>query len=351
MPQDLAYCINVVKAIATTTLNNNNNAKASTSDRVKIIRIISLITILAIFAIAIIHLTKKADNEKSEPLTQTHNAPKESNLAVVDIQQGTTSKLTALAPLSQGLLIKKSWPDIELQGDLALHIDNLFEQYQSGDLKAGYILASNLQRCRGSVVKTLKDLNKNIEQAYELQEKYDLYKQGQLANHIEHLKETFHFCADIPEQTLNKELEIFDTLASQDYVPAQLSYGLRFDDWSQEQIDQYSKQLSQEQIQHSLLLQKKAKEYLNKAAFNGSSMALSLLSAKHRQTQPKDLVNALSFTLALLHITRNSHFVAEQEKIELTLKKQMNYQQINDAELKSKHIVSTIMHNGVIYDH
>ncbi len=241
-------------------------------------------------------------------------------------------------------LIEKTFPETELQGGLAQHLDDLIQRYENGDLDAGYVLAVNLKRCI-SAVSSKEALNKAYEDLDKVKTS-QFFDEQRRVQAKENRSQEFYYCEGVPKELTSQYFEILQNTAEQGSIAAQTYFVGTITPTFPEKIDH---QFTDEELQQLSVIREQYYRFLENAAHQGSFRAMLRVVVTNQPHLDNNPVKSLAYNLAILDLTTNDHTYAGHTEISNRLMAKMTPEQISQARDMSKEIIEIIRQNGTIY--
>ncbi len=241
-------------------------------------------------------------------------------------------------------LIEKTFPETELQGGLAQHLDDLIQRYENGDLDAGYVLAVNLSRCHG-VSESKSDLAKGFENVDKM-ERTEIFTEDRLTQAKQKMSDRYYYCEGVPKELIDQDFEILQNTAELGSIAAQTQFVSITSPTYPEKIDY---PFTEEEIQQLAVIREQFYRFIENTAHQGSLHAMLKMVTINKPHLGNNPVKSLAYNLAILDLTNSDHMYEMCTNISERLMAKMTPEQISQARDKSKEIIGIIRQNGTIY--
>lgn len=236
------------------------------------------------------------------------------------------------------------FPEVELHGGLAKHIDELREKYNQGDLEAGFILARGLERCMGAIT-TKEELERSFQNLESVQ-KSQFFDDERMAQEKERLSQLFDFCEGMPKVDVWDHFEVLQTTALRGSIAAQTDFVHSI---FPTDVEKDGHLYTPEERAQLIEIKNNYDHFIENAAHHGSMRAISTMVMINMPHTRNDLVKALAYNFAFLELTRNDNYYQIHQEKEQELINQMSQQDVEKARERSQEIIEIINKNGSIY--
>lgn len=255
-------------------------------------------------------------------------------------QQQPTNENTKAMPSQDGQLTIMQRPEWTLAAPLQQHLPMLQQLADSGDVKAAYILAMNLQFCVAAPV-TEDELQQRLQQAQQ-------YQDDGVA--VTELTERYEFCAGVDGLQRQQFYHYFAAAALQGYVPAQEMIGqitpefyMKLTGNADLDRDAYVK------TRDAFIQQKFA--VLESASQHGSTNALIQLSQMHysQNYSENGRVQAYAINQMILELTQDNDLYNKYSWFQQKAQTELTPEEIDSALMMSQQWLDIIKKNGTLY--
>lgn len=231
-------------------------------------------------------------------------------------------------------------PNWHIDGKLIEQIKDLKTRFENGDKEAGYILAMNLRYCWRAPVD---------------QKGFDARMQSAEDNHevgafIRRLEDSYEKCQGVDTTQKQQFYQIMQATAEQGYVPAQESYSQFNAEFYMASQDKKSLPRDEYIAEQKKFIAEKL-NFLSRAAEKGSLKAMTKLANMYNSQNygEKGWIKAYAYNQAILRFTDDNVLYRRYQWYIEKLTKNMNADEIAQAQELSLQLTTTIDANGTLY--